>query len=148
MFFVNEFLIWVISYFFVNGFLIWLLLSPNQNGTLSALWCSSLNWKMDLIYGFGIWVLKKLLAFSLKSYLLSFFFFFCLVAEKIVKENFYLFVCCLYDVIMLTHMPHLESMVVHRLHASILNCITGISLSLCVFNLWSAVYCYYWRVKS
>ena len=49
LFFVNEFLIWVISYFFVNGFLIWLLLSPNQNGTLSALGCSSLNWKMDLI---------------------------------------------------------------------------------------------------
>ena len=73
LFFVNEFLIWVISYFFVNGFLIWLLLSPNQNGTLSALGGSSLNWKMDLSYVFGIWVLRKLLAFSLKSCLLSFF---------------------------------------------------------------------------
>ena len=28
----------------------------------------------------------------------------CLIAEKIIKENFCLFVCCLYDVIMLTHM--------------------------------------------
>ena len=27
-----------------------------------------------------------------------------LVAKKIINENFFLFVCCLYDVIMLTHM--------------------------------------------
>ena len=52
---------------------------------------------------------EKTISFQLEI-VFAFIFPYCLVAEKIVKENFCLFVCYLYDVIMLTHMPvQLES---------------------------------------